>query len=488
MSKPTSEPLGDSDALLRTAVEGAPVAMVMVNERGAIVLVNAQAEKLFGYDRRELLGQSVEMLVPQRFREGHPALRGSYHRAPIMRAMGAGRELYGLRKDGSEVPIEIGLNPVKDDDRQFVVASIIDISERKRAEQARQESEQRYSELVEQAHEGIIVRSPTGEFVFVNNAFCHMLGYGRPELLGMNIREVVFADDLDTVAQIEALQARERLQLEKRLRHRDGHTLNVEVSVRRLDSGDFQSTFHDVTERKRAELKLRSYAEELRQMSKRVLHAQEEERRRIARELHDEVGQALTAAQIRLRDLEQLAAGGPVAKSATEISEIIAGLLQTVRTMSLDLRPSVLDDLGLASAMRWFVRERVASAGLQVEVDIQKDLPRFAATLETSVFRVTQSALTNVVRHARARSVTVSLTAKDGKLVLTIRDDGQGFDLDAARKRAQEGGSVGLLGMEEWVRLSGGGFSIESNPGAGTQVLVVLPVPESEDGDSPQGG
>ena len=124
-------------SLLNAVIDGSPYAKVLVNQRGRIVLVNAQTENLFGYSRDELLGESIEKLVPARFRAAHPALRGSFTEAPVARSMGAGRDLYGLRKDGSEVPIEIGLNPIVNDAETFTLAAITDITERKRAEELR---------------------------------------------------------------------------------------------------------------------------------------------------------------------------------------------------------------------------------------------------------------------------------------------------------------------------------------------------------------
>jgi len=232
----------------------------------------------------------------------------------------------------------------------------------------------------------------------------------------------------------------------------------------------------DMTDRKDAERRAQVYLEEMQQLSARILETQEEERRGLARELHDELGQGLTAALLSLKDLINQASSDNLVMQINHASAIITGLTQQVRALSLDLRPSVLDDLGLVAAVRWYIRERVEPAGLHVVLTVDTDLPRVSAIRETTCFRVLQSALTNVLRHADAHEVQVELHAADGNLVLVIRDNGRGFDVKAARRTALEGKSLGLLGMEERVRLAGGSFTIASIQGQGTEVRIELPV------------
>jgi PAS domain S-box-containing protein len=469
-------------------VEGAPNAMIMVDERGIIVLVNSQTETLFGYKRAELLGQTIEMLVPARSRGRHPGLRGGYLQDPSVRAMGAGRELFGLRRDGSEAPVEIGLNPINIADRRFVLASIIDITQRKLAETAYQSSERRYAELVDQALEGIMVRKPTGEILFANDMLCSMLGYSQAELLCMSIRDIVVPEDADTIEQVQQLSKGSSLRLEKRMHHKDGGDVHVQVSARRLSDGNFQSTIQDVSERKQAEARAGVYMDELRFMSRRLLEAHENERRAIARELHDEVGQALTATNIKLQELARQAGTGPMATSAAEAAAIVAQLLQQVRQLSLNLHPSVLDDLGLVAAFRWCVRTRASNDGIEVVLDVPEDLPRFPTLTENTLFRVFQEALSNVLRHAQAHKLAVSLKYEDGSLRLLVQDDGRGFDPETARTHAMTGTSLGVIGMQERVRLAGGEIVIESKPGAGTQIRVTLSASPRETADAGVGG
>ena len=231
----------------------------------------------------------------------------------------------------------------------------------------------------------------------------------------------------------------------------------------------------DISERKQAEQRMNKYLEELQQLSARLLAVQEEERRGIARELHDEFGQGLTAALMNLKELTAASGSAAVAGPLRQVSAILTQLTQQVRTLSLNLRPSVLDDLGLLAAVRWYLRERIEPAGLGVRLDADEKLPRLDSVIETTCFRVLQGALTNVLRHAQARQVHVGLHRVDRELRLSVRDDGCGFDVQRARRDAVGGKSLGLLGMEERVRLAGGSCAISSKPGEGTELRVALP-------------
>jgi PAS domain S-box-containing protein len=168
----------------RQVVESAPSAMVMIGPAGRIVMVNAQAEAVFGYPRAELLGQTIEMLVPERYRQGHPGLRTGFFKGPVSRPMGAGRDLYGLKKDGSEFPIEIGLNPIETDEGMMVLSAIVDISGRKRLEE-------RFRQVVESAPSAMVMIGPAGKIEMVNAQAEAVFGYPRAELLGQPIEMLV---------------------------------------------------------------------------------------------------------------------------------------------------------------------------------------------------------------------------------------------------------------------------------------------------------
>lgn len=221
--------------------------------------------------------------------------------------------------------------------------------------------------------------------------------------------------------------------------------------------------------------------EQLKALSRRLLTAQEEERRRLAVELHDELGQVLTAVKINLASLERESGA---ATTPAHLRDAIASVdlaMERVRDLALDLRPSVLDDLGLPAAVRWYVDRfaRTAHVEAHLSIDAVSHLP---PELETACFRVAQEALTNVARHARSRNVWVDLHLVAEALDLRVRDDGIGFDAGAARERAIKGASLGLLGMQERVSLVGGEYQLSSQPRGGTEVRARFPLGEKARG------
>jgi PAS domain S-box-containing protein len=236
------------------------------------------------------------------------------------------------------------------------------------------------------------------------------------------------------------------------------------------------SCLQDITERKRVEDKLLESNDKLQLLSRRLVESQETERRHIARELHDEVGQTLTVAEMNLQAIARSPGAGLHKGRLSESLQAVERVLEQVRDLSLNLRPSMLDDLGLDPALRWYTKRQAKLAGLQVEFRAEAMEARLDPVVETACFRVAQEALTNVVRHARARSVTVELRPQDGQLHLFVRDDGVGFDVAALREQAVLGASLGLLSMEERATLTDGGLECKSAPGQGAEVHAWFPL------------
>jgi PAS domain S-box-containing protein len=230
--------------------------------------------------------------------------------------------------------------------------------------------------------------------------------------------------------------------------------------------------------------------ERLRQYVRRIVDAQEAEREHIARELHDEIGVALALIKMNVRAVQRLAHDYDPAPRLEQSLGIIEETLQRVRTLALDLRPSLLDDLGLVTTLRWYVDRHAQWAGLDAEVIVDSFESRIPQHLETVCFRVAQEALSNIARHAQARTIRIKLWQPEGAVHMLIRDDGIGFDVLSAQERGADGLSIGLLGMQDRVMLAGGQLVIESAPGRGTTVWLRLPLgaTESAGARAPLGG
>ena len=230
-------------------------------------------------------------------------------------------------------------------------------------------------------------------------------------------------------------------------------------------------------ERTRLYEQVRDARDRLSHLSHQLIQAQEVERRRIARELHDELGQSLTAVQFGLLAVQQQMNSAAEAGKLQESIQLVDDAMQLVRHLSVSLRPSALDDLGLAEAVRWHAERLAQRTGLTIEVTATGLSQRLPASIETTCFRVVQEALTNIVRHAQAQHISISLHQQADRLTLTISDDGRGFDLSHAQARASRGESTGLVGMRERVQLSGGRMTISSDIGAGTVISAWFPLP-----------
>lgn len=226
---------------------------------------------------------------------------------------------------------------------------------------------------------------------------------------------------------------------------------------------------------------VRSSSERLRTLSQQLLEVQENERRHISRELHDQIGQALTAVKVNLQGMSRMVDNEELSPQFDESIAILEKTLHQVRNLSLELRPSLLDDLGIVAALRWYIDRYAQRAGFKAQFSAEPSEIRLPGELETACFRVVQEALTNVVRHANAGRVDVVLRQEKNLLELSIHDNGVGFDLAAIGERAVTDRSLGLLGMRERVQLVGGQFEIHSDLASGTQIYACFPLPEYAD-------
>jgi two-component system sensor histidine kinase UhpB len=362
---------------------------------------------------------------------------------------------------------------------------------RRQLERTLRESEERLRLALDAAHLGIFDWDIAHNHITWSHWHEELWGFAPGEFAGTYeaFSSRVHPDDLPGInAEVaRCMAARQRYLNEFRVVWPDG-------SVRWISgTGEFEygadgqaarmrGAVMEITERKRAEEALRVSRESLAVLSRQLITAQETERRNVARELHDEIGQVLTAVHIGLQQLKGNVGAGTAPRLDENIG-IVSQAIKQVRDLSLSLRPALLDDFGLEAALKWFVEHQRERLRCQIDLVVRTSGTRLPTELRNTCFRVIQEALTNAARHAQARHVWIELHQQEAETYLTVRDDGVGFDLTAARGRAVQGGSFGILAMQERVELLGGQFDIETASGKGTTVWARLHVPSESSDD-----
>ena len=463
-------------------VESAMDAVISIDEDYRVVLYNAAAERVFRWPRAAVLGQRLDMLMPERYRGSHARHVQRFGADNSgSRGMGPRTVLNGLRADGLEFPIEASISQHSEDGRKIFTVILRDVTGRVEQEQRLGRSEARLRGILDSAMDAIITVDDSQHIVLFNQAAEQVFGCPRHEALGAPLSWFIperFREGHAAHIQgfSEAGQSTRRMGAQRIVRglRRNGEEFPIEASISQITEGEqrfYTVILRDMTQRERAERELERSREEVRTLAVAASTAREQEMSRIARELHDELGQSLTSLKMDLAWLR-----GHLAEAAPESTSKLAGMqalldgtVASTRRLAANLRPLMLDDLGLPAAAEWQVQTFSQRTGIRAEIAIAAGLEDLEDPYATTLFRVLQESLTNVAKHAAAQAVDISLDREGDTVTLLVHDDGKGFAPGEAVP-----GAFGLLGMRERVTLLKGELRVDSAPGKGTTIEVRL--------------
>jgi len=442
-----------------------------------ITFCNQGAAEMYGFTREEAEGRVSHDLLCTEFPEPLQQIKEQFAREGNW----AG-ELRHICANGSR--ITVSTRWVAERDARGNITSILesnrDISESKRA----QEAQGRLAAIVESSEDAIIAKDLDGIIINWNKAAERIFGYAAEEAIGRQITLIVPPDRLDEEADILAsLRRGERIDhFETVRKRRDGTLLEISVTISPVKDAQghvigASKVARDITERKRLAVLLHEA-----ELSGRLLQLQDEERRRVARELHDGAGQLLAALSMNIAAIsaEESKLSPDVARNVEESRSLIDQVVSEIRTISHLLHPPLLDEVGLISALKEYVNGFAERSKIRVSLDLPGDLERLSRDVELSIFRIVQECLTNVHRHSGSATATVHLSHKPGEIQLHVSDQGGGINREIQDKfQAGLSSGVGLRGMRERIKQLGGGMRIQSS-GNGTSVIVILPTEGKE--------
>jgi PAS domain S-box-containing protein len=497
----------------------APVGYFTFNRAGVILEANSTGALLLGSDKERLLNQPFSQFISaesKRIFESHSrrlfytrAIQScdvklfNHHKNAVWvqleslafpSGQGHSEQFYTVIKEiTNRKEAEEALRKTHDELEQRVAERTAELEntnqklrrqifECEYAEAALKESEQNYSTLVEDALIGVYILKD-GIIEFANDKFAAIYGYPKDELIGMQSLDLVHPEDRALIKNMRAKRLKgERVPSEYEIRgiKKNGDTIWVMRSLSLINFKDgpaISGIVSDMTKRREAELALRESGKELRILSNQLLSAEEKERKRIARELHDGIGQALSAIKFSVENyLRQLRneADHSELNSLAAVIPLTQKTIEEVRRIVKDLRPSILDDLGILATITWFCREfQNVYAGIRIkpEIDIQED--DIPSPLKTVIYRILQEALNNVAKHSQANLVQLTLEKSDSGIELKIQDNGKGFDLARIKSQKPSQRGFGLASMRERAEFHGATFDIKSTADSGTVVRIV---------------
>jgi PAS domain S-box-containing protein len=449
---------------------------------------NRGAERIFGYSAAEAIGRHISLVIPEDRLAEEDAVMARIRAGEAVSHF----ETVRRAKDGRRLDISLSVSPVRDSTGRIVGASKVarDVTQ---ARQAQLEAERmrgaltsaqaRLAAIVDSAMDAVITVDEQQNIVLFNRAAEQVFATRREEAIGRSLDRFIpqrfRAEHRSHVERFGTTGVTSRRMGDVTtlwaLRP-DGSEFPIEASISQaVESGQHYYTviLRDITVRKQHEDELRRQQQELRELSARVLEAREEEKTRIARELHDELGQLLTALKMDMAWLRERLPDAEAADKASEMSNLLDQTVTATRRISADLRPLMLDDLGLADAANWLVDDFAKRSGVQCHIELPVDgaLEQVSKPVATALYRAVQESLTNIARHSGARHAWVLFSVDAGAVHVEVEDDGRGI----APADLAKGRSLGLKGMRERIAYLGGSLDVGAAPRGGTRLRLRVP-------------
>lgn len=471
----------DSPALLASIVDSSDDAIISKTLDGIITSWNPGAERIYGYRAGEVIGKPISMLAPEDRVDEIPAILEKIRRGERVEHF----ESVRVTKDKRRVDVSITVSPVRNAQGNIVGASAIarDITSIQQAHRKARESESRAQAIFQSAAQAILIVDAAGKIVAVNPATRAMFGYFPDELMGKPV-ELLVPQEFRSGHKahrdgfFRSPQARPMgLGLELRARHKDATEFFVEISLSFIESaqGPLGVAFvSDISRRRADEQAIRQQREDLRNLSARLMTAQDDERRRIARDLHDDLSQQLAFLAMDLGRAGMNPAAQRMASELRPLQLRAAEISQAVRRISHELHPSVLDDIGLEAALEQYCEEFEQRSGIATHFTSRNVPESLRPEVARSIYHIAQECLHNVSKHARTAEVSVTLEFADNLLRLLVKDQGVGLRVDRPGTKG-----IGFVAMKERANLVNGRLSIQSETGAGTEVSVEVPLSDS---------
>jgi PAS domain S-box-containing protein len=474
----TEEQLRSSEAELKALFSAMNDIILVFDNEGRIVKTNTET---FSKSGKSLIGKNLFQIFPLKEAE-----KLSLQVQNVHSTGGNINDEIKLQINEDEKWFSVSVSRMHDD---FVLWVAREITTNKKTEKALRESEERYRHLVEYSPDIVGVHQD-GILLFINPAGARIFGVENAEKqIGKPIAEMVHPSSRAAFSKQLKITGSKDIPVptEFKVKKLDGSVIYLQtISIPVIYEGNYATQFvarddtaHKTAENERENLfrQINETQKRLKILSRRLIEVQESERRTIARELHDEIGQSLTAIKIDLQSMKDSVTNKAQLIHFDESIELIEHSLDQVRNLSLDLRPSMLDDLGLFPTLRWYLIRQAERSGIKAVINAQKsELEDLPPELEITAYRISQEAITNIIRHSDAKNLRLDLWISDDLLHLKIKDDGKGFNVKRAKKLAIGGKSIGILGMQERVELLGGSIEITSSEDSGTEIHALLPV------------